>query len=44
MKADYLLGVADVSRLGALRLRNAEEETFQLRVSPGADRNLFLVA
>jgi serine/threonine-protein kinase HipA len=26
---DYLLGVSDVSRLGALRFRNAGEETFQ---------------
>jgi len=30
---DYLLGVSDVSRLGALRFRNAAEETFQ---SPAA--------
>ena len=29
MEADYLLGVADVSRLGALRFRNAGEEAFQ---------------
>jgi serine/threonine-protein kinase HipA len=33
MEADYLLSVADVSRLGALRFRNAGEEAFQ---SPAA--------
>lgn len=32
---DYLLGVSDVSRLGALRFRNAGEETFQSQAAGG---------
>jgi serine/threonine-protein kinase HipA len=32
---DYLLGVSDVSRLGALRFRNAGEEAFQSPTSVG---------
>ena len=32
---DYLLGVSDVSRLGALRFRNAGEEAFQSPTSTG---------
>ena len=35
MEADYLLGVADVSRLGALRFRNAGEEAFQSPAAAG---------
>lgn len=32
---DYLLGVSDVSRLGALRFRNVGEQVFQSRTSQG---------
>jgi serine/threonine-protein kinase HipA len=35
MEADYLLGVSDVSRLGALRFRNAGEEAFQWSAAAG---------
>ena len=35
MEADYLLGVSDVSRLGALRFRNAGEEAFQSPAAAG---------
>jgi serine/threonine-protein kinase HipA len=35
MEADYLLGVADVSRLGALCFRNAGEEQFQSPAAAG---------
>ena len=35
MEADYLLGVSDVSRLGALRFRNAGEEQFQSPAAAG---------
>ncbi|CAA7627619.1 type II toxin-antitoxin system HipA family toxin [Magnetospirillum sp. SS-4] len=35
MEADYLLGVADVSRLGALRFRLAGENQFQAQTSTG---------
>lgn len=35
MESDYLLGVADVSRLGALRFRNAGESTFQAPATTG---------
>jgi len=38
MEADYLLGVADVSRLGALRFRNAGEEQFQSPAAAGVPR------
>lgn len=34
-EADYLLGVADVSRLGALRFRNVGEEVFQATIATG---------
>ncbi|MGE5515029.1 MAG: type II toxin-antitoxin system HipA family toxin [Bacteroidota bacterium] len=35
-EADYLLGVADVTRLGALRFRRAGEQEFQAPLGPGA--------
>jgi serine/threonine-protein kinase HipA len=35
MEADYLLGVSDVSRLGALRFRNTGEEQFQSPATAG---------
>jgi serine/threonine-protein kinase HipA len=35
MEADYLLGVSDVSRLGALRFRNVGDEQFQAPVTAG---------
>jgi serine/threonine-protein kinase HipA len=35
MEADYLLGVADVSRLGALRFRKVGEEQFQSPTAEG---------
>jgi serine/threonine-protein kinase HipA len=35
LEVDYLLGVADVSRLGALRFRKAGEEAFQSPTSVG---------
>ncbi|MEP7242449.1 MAG: type II toxin-antitoxin system HipA family toxin [Gammaproteobacteria bacterium] len=35
MEADYLLGVSDVSRLGALRFRNAGEQQFQAPTAQG---------
>ncbi|HZT03214.1 MAG TPA: HipA domain-containing protein [Steroidobacteraceae bacterium] len=35
---DYLLGVSDVSRLGALRFRNAAEETFQSPAAGGVPK------
>jgi serine/threonine-protein kinase HipA len=35
-EADYLLGVADVSRLGALRFRNLGEDAFQAPTANGA--------
>jgi serine/threonine-protein kinase HipA len=34
-EADYLLGVADISRLGALRFRGVGEETFQAPTQAG---------
>lgn len=34
-EADYLLGVADVSRLGALRFRSVGEEVFQAPIAVG---------
>ena len=34
-EADYLLGVADVSRLGALRFRNPGEEVFRAPIGAG---------
>jgi serine/threonine-protein kinase HipA len=35
MEADYLLGVSDISRLGALRFRRAGEEQFQSPTAAG---------
>jgi serine/threonine-protein kinase HipA len=35
LEVDYLLGVADVSRLGALRFRKAGDEVFQSPTSVG---------
>jgi serine/threonine-protein kinase HipA len=35
MEADYLLGVADVSRLGALRFRRVGDDTFQAPTTDG---------
>jgi serine/threonine-protein kinase HipA len=35
MEADYLLGVSDVSRLGALRFRNSGQEEFQAPAAIG---------
>jgi serine/threonine-protein kinase HipA len=35
MEADYLLGVSDLSRLGALRFRRAGQEEFQAPVAAG---------
>ncbi len=35
MEADYLLGVSDVARLGALRFRRAGEEHFQAQADQG---------
>ena len=38
MESDYLLGVADLSRLGALRFREAGQNTFQAEVVSGVPR------
>ena len=35
MEADYLLGVSDVSRLGALRFRHSGEDQFQAQTTTG---------
>ncbi|SMF28124.1 serine/threonine-protein kinase HipA [Tistlia consotensis] len=41
-EADYLLGVADASRLGALRFRRRDEEAFQAPVAEGVPRTIEL--